>query len=198
MALKSKSNNKYKYWIVLFAGLAALVISFLLDKKFIELVSYIQVSHLKEFMYWMSFIWIMAAVFILMFAMVLWNKKRRKYIIPLGASLLLSIGICIALKHLIMRPRPFVGLESLTSYSFPSAHAAAVFSVVAVLSLAYPRLKDIWIRYAILILASRLYLMVHYISDVIAGALLGYFVGLIILVLEEKYNIFTRWLKKTV
>ena len=85
------------------------------------------------------------------------------------------------LKHLIARSRPYdciLGLIPLitppTDYSFPSGHTAASFAVGALLFRKLPKRYGIpALVLAALIGFSRLYLGVHYPSDVLAGALLG-------------------------
>jgi membrane-associated phospholipid phosphatase len=57
--------------------------------------------------------------------------------------------------------------------SFPSGHAATAFSVAIVLTILYPRWRVPFLFAGILIAFSRIFLTQHYISDVIAGSLLG-------------------------
>jgi undecaprenyl-diphosphatase len=55
------------------------------------------------------------------------------------------------------------------------------------LSKNFPKIKWIFWVVAILVGLSRIYLEVHYLSDVLAGAIIGYSIGLLFLKLEEKY-----------
>jgi len=57
--------------------------------------------------------------------------------------------------------------------SFPSGHSATVFSVAATLGILYPRYRPIFFLWAALIAFSRIATTQHYISDVLAGSLLG-------------------------
>ncbi|HIH51471.1 MAG TPA: phosphatase PAP2 family protein [Nanoarchaeota archaeon] len=51
------------------------------------------------------------------------------------------------------------------------------FSALPVIDREFPRIKIFWIVFALLIIFSRLYFGVHFLSDVVAGALLGYLSG---------------------
>lgn len=88
---------------------------------------------------------------------------------------------CNALKYLFDRPRPLLALidPMPVGASFPSAHSAQVFAFVLALLWstrhhpASPYLAIVLLAIASLVAASRLYLQVHYPSDVLAGALLA-------------------------
>jgi undecaprenyl-diphosphatase len=89
------------------------------------------------------------------------------------------------LKPLTLRPRPFVASPSLitlaherpSSYSFPSGHAAASVAGAYALSAMWPAGRAVCWTLAALITLSRAYLGVHYPTDLLAGALLGWFLG---------------------
>lgn len=71
-------------------------------------------------------------------------------------------------------------------FSFPSAHASTAFAAAAVLT--YFDRKRRWFYYlvAILISFSRVYLGCHYFLDIFFGALLGYAVSKLVLLLKLK------------
>lgn len=87
----------------------------------------------------------------------------------------------LLIKKLVKRPRPFVTNMQLhpvympTSYSFPSGHTSSAFSSGVSLSRAYPRWYIVVpsLMWASAVGYSRMYLGVHYPSDVGTGALLG-------------------------
>lgn len=121
-------------------------------------------------------LWIVAALALLA------SKKYRPY----GTGMLLSLllGLIIGngvIKHLVMRPRPcdaapiahMLIAHPADLYSFPSGHALSSFAAASVLYRADKRLGIPALALAALISFSRLYLYVHYPSDVLAGALLG-------------------------
>jgi membrane-associated phospholipid phosphatase len=88
------------------------------------------------------------------------------------------------LKWMVGRGRPFVGGEANPfnfvhftgneAYaSFPSAHAITAFALAFAVSAVWPRTKGVMIAYALLIAFTRLVLLAHHPSDVVAGALIG-------------------------
>ena len=130
-----------------------------------------------------------AGIFWILLCMVLLilPKTRRSGVI-LMAALLVDLVICNGiLKPLVHRIRPFdvkTGIELLvkrpTDYSFPSGHTAASFASVTALYLAGE--KKLWIPalvLAVLIAFSRLYLYVHYPTDVLGGIVVGLAVGVL-------------------
>jgi membrane-associated phospholipid phosphatase len=101
----------------------------------------------------------------------------------------------LGVKHLVRRPRPYAALPDVTSragprsaalmarfdpFSFPSAHAALSFALVTSWSLSYPRWYVIapGLVWASGVSLSRLWLGVHYPTDVLVGALVGAAAGL--------------------
>lgn len=125
--------------------------------------------------------WIAVAVILLFF------KKTRRSGICIGASLF--IGVIVGngiIKNVVARPRPYdaiAGIESVVShlsdYSFPSGHSLCCFE--AATALAMNRTKWAIPAYvgAVLVAVSRLFLFVHYPTDVICGALLGVLFGVL-------------------
>jgi membrane-associated phospholipid phosphatase len=89
-----------------------------------------------------------------------------------------------ALKWIAGRGRPFVGGQA-NPYnfipfagteahaSFPSAHAITAFALAFAVSAVWPRARGAMIAYALVIAFTRLVLLAHHPSDVVAGALIG-------------------------
>jgi len=93
---------------------------------------------------------------------------------------LAGTAVEIPIKRLFNRTRPFVALtvanvigERPSGYSFPSAHTATSFAAAWLLSRHYPRRTPLLFGVAGLVGLSRLYLGVHYLTDVLVGAALG-------------------------
>lgn len=105
------------------------------------------------------------------------EKKNHRFFIPIvGAGLLSGILVGIV-KSIIARPRP---TDILTDFSFPSGHATIAFAMAVVLSKIEPKGK--WWLYglALAISFTRIYLGVHYPLDVLAGGILGWSIGKIV------------------
>ena len=95
---------------------------------------------------------------------------------------LLAFGI----KAAVSRPRPFQAIPSVVPLvehtagsSFPSGHAATSFAGAIALAWLLPRLRSALIVLAALVAFSRVYVGVHYPSDVLAGAVIGATIGLL-------------------
>lgn len=103
----------------------------------------------------------------------------RKIITRGIASILLTWGVTQPFKLLVAQPRPFaVGAAQLIGkapegFSFPSQHASFTFTVATTVLLYRRLLGWLALAAAALVAYSRVYLGVHYWSDVIAGAILG-------------------------
>ena len=94
------------------------------------------------------------------------------------ADVLAELGKVIVHRH---RPYEHQLGPPTSSYSFPSGHAATSFACATVLSALAPRRRVPFFVLATLIALSRLYNGVHYPTDVVAGALLGVFVALLVM-----------------
>ncbi len=127
-----------------------------------------------------GFIWLVTAFVLLLV------KKYRKSGLTILLSLIVStILVDEILKKIVCRARPFHAMPGLTalipepgSYSFPSGHTTTSFAAATVIMLCLPRKYGI-IGYFLAgcIGFSRMYLGVHYPSDVLAGIMLGILIG---------------------
>ncbi|MDP4278263.1 MAG: phosphatase PAP2 family protein [Bacteroidota bacterium] len=109
------------------------------------------------------------------------DSALTRHAIVIGASVVSSAMITLAMKAIVKRPRPFTtysDIEKLTSgggYSFPSGHTSGAFSLATSLSLDYPKWYVIIPSYvwASAVGYSRMDLGVHYPSDILMGAVVG-------------------------
>lgn len=130
----------------------------------------------------------------------LWTPRKREWILPLGLTCFLSAVIAFLLKIGIQRARPFdQGINAISlvidtasgwwNYSFPSFRTLIVFAVLPILQKEYKKFKYIWIIFAVIVGFSRVYFGMHFLSDVIAGAIIGYLIGLFVLKLDKDLDI---------
>jgi membrane-associated phospholipid phosphatase len=120
-----------------------------------------------------------------------WRGSSRSPLLSLGTHLqfvffavLVPVLAGEVIKWIVGRGRPFVGGEAnafnfahfagTEAYaSFPSGHAITSFALAFAVSAVWPQARPAMIVYAILIAISRLVLLAHHPSDVVAGALIG-------------------------
>lgn len=130
-------------------------------------------------------------------------RDKKSAFIPIALTVLsvaLSDWISNIFKYIIERPRPCNALEAVNllvgctdSFSMPSSHAANAFAAIFALSYqsaGEPESRKKWMRWLLLSIAvavgfSRIYVGVHYPSDVIAGAFIGIVVSVFIIKLYK-------------
>lgn len=127
-----------------------------------------------------GFVWIALALYLL-----LQNKnklKREGFTLLLGLIIFSVIGLLI-LKPIIARPRPFtiddldILIKKPRDFSFPSGHTGSSFAGASVIFFYNKKRGALALVLAGLIAFSRMYLFVHYPSDIIAGLILGLIAG---------------------
>lgn len=132
--------------------------------------------------------WIILAIVLLCF------KKTRKTGICLGVVLIIGeiLGNQI-LKKIFERPRPYTVnsnitliIDKLSSFSFPSGHSRCAVECAVVIFANNKKWGIAAIVLAALTCLSRIYLYVHYPTDVLAGAALGVIDGLLAIFIIKK------------
>lgn len=122
-----------------------------------------------------GFIFILAGIIMLCF-----SRTRKTGIIFLSALTVDFIISNLLIKNLVMRVRPYEVIENLAiltapphGYSFPSAHTSAAFACITTLYFTEKKLFPYTLIFAVLMGLSRIYVGVHYPSDVFCGAVVG-------------------------
>ena len=152
------------------------------DDLFINLINNkMKNKYLDIFMYRVTDLG--GAIFSTLFAFVLLafgNTRIKLIAVEALVVLFISQIIVQSLKKILSRERPYVIIEklntfgiSLSDYSFPSGHTTASFSIATTLALNIPFLAYFVFIMAAIIGISRIYLGVHYPTDVAAGIILG-------------------------
>ena len=122
-----------------------------------------------------GFLWIAVSIVLLLF------PKTRKCGVAMALSMLLTtiLGNKI-IKNIVARPRPFAVDESVKllieqpgQYSFPSGHTANGFTAAVSIFLFYKKPGIAALVVAGIIAFSRMYLFVHYPTDILGGIVLG-------------------------
>ena len=145
-----------------------------------------------------KFIIIFAAILTLLF-LFKWNKPKVAKLIP--CSLIMITSLNVLLKVIFQRERPIgYRLIEMTGYSFPSGHAMvsmAFYGLLIYIIYHYvknKKLRNILIIINVLLIAligiSRVYLGVHYLSDVLTGYSISVIYLLLLIKLLKKYKIF--------
>lgn len=110
----------------------------------------------------------------------------------MGIAMIIAISVSwlcgeIGIKNLVGRVRPchkvseeHLLIKNPPHYSFPSGHTTSSFAATTVVFLMYPVIAIPMLLLALLIAFSRTYLLVHYLTDVFAGAALGIISGCIV------------------
>jgi undecaprenyl-diphosphatase len=108
------------------------------------------------------------------------KPRRRHAIISSGLAFLLGEALNQIILLIIHRPRPYDAgitnliIEKSADWSFPSDHATAVAAIAATFAiLAFRKQALLFSIAALLVCWSRVYIGTHYVSDIVAGVIMG-------------------------
>jgi len=177
------------YILVLFTGIvegivkADTIVS--IDMRVANLLSIFRGPRLTEFFLWITLFgkWQVIIIFTLATVSILWLWRKRLYIAPLFLAIIGTEFFTWFGKIAFHRSRPEVAIYTERSFSFPSGHAAIAVAFYGFIVYLLVRSTSKWktkvnLFFVVFILVfligfSRLYLGVHYLSDVWGGYLVG-------------------------
>jgi membrane-associated phospholipid phosphatase len=194
----ARRASRHGLWLTVGLGAAIIVLMFLLDVWEISQMP----TRGSPSLWWLRIVtdfgkdeYVLAALGVLLIAVALAAPAlrgiQRALLLGLGTRLqFLFFAVAFAnavtevLKYVVGRGRPFVGGEANAFhfshfagtpayYSFPSGHATTAFALAFAVAAVWPQTRVAMAVYALIIAASRLVLLAHHPSDVVAGALVG-------------------------
>lgn len=120
---------------------------------------------------------VLGTVVVIVFMLMRWRNEAFMFLVTMAGAAILNRVLKLSFQR--QRPEPYFGLTAPTSYSFPSGHALLSFcfyGAIAIIIAAHLRRTTgrvlVWTLTGVLVLLigiSRIYLGVHYASDVVAG-----------------------------
>jgi len=185
-----------KKGVCYFIAIVMLILSFIFDKQIVMYVTQNRTISLDIIFTALTYVGSAMLFIALILVIYIWVEHEREYLTPLIYGVILTFIIVYLIKIGVGRIRPYEVLaivplvNHLSSYSFPSMHAALAFAVLAVLN-KVSKLKGFWIILVLFISFSRVYVGIHYLSDVIMGGLIGY--GVVHFLFKSKNR---RWYKE--
>ena len=190
-----KLTHKIFIGIIAYAILLLFLTVFLNDLVALDMYLFLTINQISSPILDYVFIFITYAgesLFWGFIIIVLWLKKERKASVYLIYAFILDSILAFSTKLFFQRPRPperFPGLEVLRKeygLSFPSAHSERVFSGAVILGSLYKKFRLSLFVLAMIVAFSRIYIGVHYPSDVVIGSINGIIIGLISLAIPTK------------
>ncbi|MBA7667289.1 Undecaprenyl-diphosphatase BcrC [subsurface metagenome] len=136
-------------------------------------------------------LYVVGAVFLIL---LFWKRNWLMVISAVVSVILSRLVITEIIKNILYRPRPYVVLETAEKLitenadfqSFPSGHAAIFFAIAMAIYFFNKKLGIIFFVSAVLIGFARIFVGIHWPSDVLVGAVIGIISGIIIIKLFFK------------
>lgn len=123
--------------------------------------------------------------------------RHPRTAVALASTVSLSSIAFSTIKVVLERPRPSSAMMQLTTFSYPSGHTTTAAALALTIAITLPRVW-VWIAgsgWIAFIAWSRTYLELHWLSDVLAGALLGASVAVLVDGVLRQLSRRVRWLR---
>lgn len=183
MEIKTKEQLK-----IVLVGLAVFFIGLFLDNKLASFLNLLR-SPLDSLFVFITIAFskyvVLAVVGVMLF-------RKRQVFVSWIASFFVNYSIAYALKIIVARPRPFQLLEfdnlaRATGFSFPSGHAIIYFAAYPFLAEVFPRHKKLILVILSTLALLRVYLNVHYLSDIAASLIISMPISYLLVNLANKF-----------
>lgn len=173
---KKRVDNNISYFLILVAGI--LLLSLFLDNFVAYFFNNLHGTVLDSFFVFITNEYFVSFLIVIGFFTLWYKDIKIKYVL----AIIITYMIAFSLKYLVNRPRPFeilniTPLVSASSSSFPSMHTFFIFAALPFIYFTFPKYKYLTLTIAILIAFSRIFVGVHYLSDVLFGATFGFLLG---------------------
>jgi len=140
--------------------------------------------------YFEYFLWLCLFIFLVINV----KKHWRVVIMAITTAVISRFVIAEIIRWIWFRPRPFVALnfiplinQSPAEAAFPSAHASFYFALSTIIYLYNKKLGIFFLTSTFLITVARVFVGVHWPLDIVAGAIIGIILGLVINNFSKKY-----------
>jgi len=131
---------------------------------------------------------------LLVFLIINFKKYLKMVFEALAAGILARFGVVELIRFLHPRPRPFINnninliLDKVNQWSFPSGHAAFFFALATVIYFYNRKLGILFFLTAFFISICRVFVGVHWPSDILGGAIVGILTGWLIFKISKRFN----------
>lgn len=180
-----KFIKRNKDAIVFIIFLTLFILSLIFDSQILSLIETLKCPMINIFFSWiLSFennIFIYYPLIFIMTISILLLTKRKKQIPSYIISLVVLGIITLILKFIIARPRP----NNSTVHSFPSGHTVATFASLSFFD-KLRILQIFWFIVSCIFALTRIWFKMHYLSDIIAGTIMGYYIPIMIQKIMER------------
>ena len=134
---------------------------------------------------------------LLLFLVIKFKKSWKMILQALISAFFARFLIVEFIRWLWQRPRPFVenNINSLltnTSPAFPSGHAAFFFAISTIIYLYNKKIGILFFIGSLLICLARVFVGIHWPTDILAGAIIGILSGLVVYKISKRYINETR------